>query len=91
MVGLQNGISYAVAAVAVDKFGNVGEISNIAYATPISTIPNSTAPSSTIHYGGQDCACNLTGQHGRPRVFARAMGIGLLASRIRRRGGIRRW
>jgi hypothetical protein len=34
ITGLQNGISYSVGVAAVDKYGNVGAITNVAYATP---------------------------------------------------------
>ena len=38
--GLENGISYGVGAVAVDRFGNVSELSNIAYGIPEATSPH---------------------------------------------------
>ena len=34
ITGLQNGISYSVGVAAVDKYGNIGTIANVVYATP---------------------------------------------------------
>jgi hypothetical protein len=82
ITGLENGIPYGVGIAAVDKFGNVSEISNITYATPISTTPVSTA-----RYGNQGCSCKLDGRCGRHGAFASLLGIGLLVARLRRRRG----
>jgi hypothetical protein len=70
----------AAAAAAVDKFGNVSEISDIVYATPISTMSNST-----VHDGGQSCAFDRASWRGRSGIFASLLGIGLLAFAQRRR------
>jgi hypothetical protein len=80
ITGLQNGIPYVVGIAAVDKFGNVSEISNITYAAPISTTSVSTA-----RYGNQGCSCELVGRRGLPGAFASLLGMGLLVARLRRR------
>jgi hypothetical protein len=78
ITGLQNGIPYGVGIVAVDKFGNVSELSTIAYATPDSSI---SAP----RFGSQGSSCELTGRHGRPGPFSSLLGIGLIVALLRRR------
>jgi hypothetical protein len=77
--GLQNGVSYGVGAVAVDKYGNVSELSNIAYG-----IPESTA--ATPSYGNEG-SCELVAKPVRHRAFANLglLGFGLLVARVRRR------
>jgi hypothetical protein len=84
ITGLQNGIPYGVGAAAVDRFGNLSEVSNITYA-----MPNSTTPISTPSYTSQGCSCELAGRHGRLGAFASLLGIGLSALCLRRRANSR--
>ena len=85
--GLQNGIPYGVAVVAVDKFYNVSNISNIFYATPIPTVDFYSEYRSA---GGtaQGGYCMLAGRHTRPGVVVILClaGLGIvLRSRSKRR------
>ena len=80
ITGLQNGIPYGVGVAAIDKFGNVSDISNLAYATPDSSI-------SDPRYGGQGCSFGLPGRHGRTVDHATLLSIGLIVAYLRRRRG----
>ena len=76
ITGLQNGLPYGVGVVAVDKYGNFSDISDIAYATPSSAL-------SEPRYGGG--GCEVDGIHGRPDMLAGLLVIGLLAARLNHR------
>ena len=79
IVGLQNGVPYGVGAVAVDNYGNVSELSNIAYG-----IPGTTSPAS---YYGDAGACELAAKSGRNHSFSNfgLLGLGVVVVLVRRR------
>jgi hypothetical protein len=56
ITGLQNGIWYGVGVAAVDRYGNVGAISDIVYATP---------SAGTERTGGSGCSIDGRGKHDR--------------------------
>ena len=78
IIGLENGIPYSAGVVAVDKYGNLSDISDIAYATPSSAI-------SDPRYGARGGGCEVDGQHERPSALAGLLVLGLVAARLSRR------
>ena len=78
ITGLQNGIPYGVGVAAVDKFGNIGSVSDLVYASPIP---------STEQGGG----CDLAGGSGRPGALGGLAWFGMaLLIALRKRSMTRR-
>jgi hypothetical protein len=68
IVGLQNGIPYGVGVAAVDRFGNIGAISDIVYGTPIAGTTDGGAGSTdagtpAVLAGG--CSIDVRRKHDR--------------------------
>ena len=80
ITGLQNGISYGVGVAAVDKYGNIGVITKVVYATPGAgmggtggTLGAGSPPDGAAGLGdagtgvrlGNGCSCAIRGKHDR--------------------------
>jgi len=81
IAGLQNGIPYGVGVAAVDRFGNVSAISDIAYATP------SAGSDGT---GGSGCSIDVRGKHERSETTViLCFAVAALAFARRKRTAVR--
>ena len=60
ITGLQNGIPYGVGVAAVDKYGNIGPISDVVY-----NLPNAAAGGSDSATFGSGCSFDVRGRHER--------------------------
>ncbi|HEX7509029.1 MAG TPA: MXAN_2562 family outer membrane beta-barrel protein, partial [Polyangia bacterium] len=86
ITGLQNGIEYGVGVAAVDRYYNIGAITNIVYEQPIPTVDFYTYYKDDAHGAAQGGYCALSGQHARPGAAALLVLAGLaLGVRLRRR------
>jgi hypothetical protein len=86
---LQNGITYGVGVAAVDKYGNLSQVSEIAYGTPIPTVDFYSLYKDTSGGAAQGGFCAFGKDHRRPGLVALAAlaGLGLVLCRRRRRRG----
>jgi hypothetical protein len=86
ITGLQNGIWYGVGVAAVDRYGNIGAIANVAYGMPIPTVDFYTYYKNDAHGAAQGGYCALSGRHVRPGLAALLFLAGLsLALGLRHR------
>jgi hypothetical protein len=85
ITGLQNGITYGVAIAAVDKYQNIGPLSNIFYQTPVPTVDfySDYRKDGGVAPGG---FCALAGwqKRGSALVTIGMVGLALIAVRRRR-------
>lgn len=65
ITGLQNGIPYAVGVAAVDKYGNIGAISDIVYS-----LPSAAAGGSDSATFGGGCSFDVRGRPDRTETVA---------------------
>ena len=62
ITGLHNGIQYGVGAAAVDKYGNIGVLSDVVYATP------SAGTGGTQARLGNGCSFDMRGRRDRTEI-----------------------
>lgn len=87
LMGLQNGIWYGVGVAAVDRYGNVSAISNVAYGMPIPTV-DFYSEYKTVGGSAQGGFCSLGVWHSRRSAAAVICFVGLaLVLVVRRRKG----
>jgi hypothetical protein len=77
ITGLQNGIPYAVGVAAVDRFGNIGALSDVIYGTP----NVGTGPSAAFTNG---CSFAVRGKHDRSKT-AGSLWLAVMALAFARR------
>ena len=83
ITGLQNGIPYGIGIAAVDKYGNIGAISDVVY-----NLPSAAAGGSDSATFGGGCSFDVRGRHDRTETVASLwLAVLTLAFLRRRRNG----